>query len=456
MYKRIFFLLAILSQITFAQSELSFDFDYARFNYDTSSVFLEFYYNLNSRGMVTVETQSGKLSEAIVHIEMKNTATDSFYINKDWKIQNVIAKTDSVGENKNLSGVFGFTIPEGDYSLLLKVWDANNNKLSKTINENIRIHIYDHKFYISDIELASNIKKDDADPKSLFYKNTLEVIPNPSMVYTNQNPILFYYTELYGLKMDSSNQAFDFQKILYNGAGTQVYKNSKDVKQNPMAVVDYGLINLSKYPTDTYSLVLSLINPKTKEAFVSTKKFYLVNPNVKDTTSTKKLNVGMFNSEFAIMTEEECDKMFDEIKYISTANEIKQYKSVDSLNAKQTFLYNFWKNRDTDLSTDRNEFKEEYLRQVDYTIEHFSVGGRPGYLTDRGRVLLIYGEPDQRDYFPNESNIKPYETWFYNQIEGGVQFIFGDITGFGNYMLLHSTKRGEISDTNWKDRISAQ
>jgi len=268
--------------------------------------------------------------------------------------------------------------------------------------------------------------------------------------------VLFYYTELYGLKLEDTNQTFNLQKLLYNSAGIQIYKNSKDVKQNLNPVVEYGLINLSKFPTDSYNLVFSLIDPKSNEAFVTSKRFYLYNPNVKDTTSTKKLNVDVFASEYQLMPEEDCDKMFSEAKYIATNNEIKRYASLDSLSAKRTFLYNFWKNRDTDPATERNEFKEDYMKRVDYANDHFTVGQKAGYLSDRGRVLLVYGEPDQKDYYPNESNMKPYEVWFYNQIEGGVSFIFGDLTGFGNFMLLHSTKRGEISDDNWKSRLATQ
>ena len=41
---------------------------------------------------------------------------------------------------------------------------------------------------------------------------------------------------------------------------------------------------------------------------------------------------------------------------------------------------------------------------------------KDGYRTDRGRVYLIYGEPDQIDRFPSETNMKPYEVWYYNSI----------------------------------------
>ena len=96
------------------------------------------------------------------------------------------------------------------------------------------------------------------------------------------------------------------------------------------------------------------------------------------------------------------------------------------------------------------------MRRIDFVTRNFTISVRKGYLTERGRVYLTYGEPDQRDFYPSEINKKPYEIWFYNDIEGGVSFIFGDVTGFGNYELLHSTKRGEIRDDNWEMRISSQ
>ncbi len=173
-----------------------------------------------------------------------------------------------------------------------------------------------------------------------------------------------------------------------------------------------------------------------------------------DTISSGYANLGSLGSEFAVKTEEELDLMFDEAKYIATSKEVNQYKKLDSLSAKREFLYNFWQNRDTDPSTPQNEFKREYTQRLEVVNARFGAMNREGFQTDRGRVYLTYGEPDQLDRYPNEPNYKPYEIWFYNSIEGGVTFIFGDLTGFSGYELLHSTKRGEVRDDNWMRRIS--
>lgn len=457
--KKILYLAALifLSTLIQAQNELGFEFDYARFKYDSSSVYMEFYYDLNTNGMTIKKSADGMSTEAIVHIEMKNIDADTFFINKDWKISNIINEQINEQQSRSYTGVFGFVIPRGNYSLLIKAYDSSNPSFSKTIKEKVLITPFkDDKYSISDIQLACNIKKDGADPNSIFYKNTLEVIPNPSMICTDKMPILFYYAELYDLKLNDPNTDFKLHKILFNSVGTKLYEQSKIVKQSDNSFVEIGAINLSKYPTDSYNLVLSLVDNKTNQAYVSTKRFYYYNTKYIDSASARTMAKGMMGSEFAIFDNAECDKMFSQIKYIASQKEIEQYKNLDSLNAKREFLYNFWKQRDPDPSTPQNEFKEDYMKRVEFANKNFGIYSKEGYLTDRGRVYLIYGEPDQRDFYPSESNLKPYEVWFYNQIEGGVSFIFGDVTGFGNYELLHSTKRGEVRDDYWQRRLSSQ
>jgi hypothetical protein len=75
---------------------------------------------------------------------------------------------------------------------------------------------------------------------------------------------------------------------------------------------------------------------------------------------------------------------------------------------------------------------------------------REGWQSDRGRVYLLYGEADDIQRFPSSDDAKPYEVWEYNQIENGVVFVFIDRSGFGDYQLVHSTKRGELQDEGWE------
>ncbi len=444
----------LYSSLLHAQKELNFEFDYARFNYDSTSVFLEFYFELNPKNMEFIKTEKGNLVEAVVHLELKNSSTNQYVINKDWKLQQVLPFVENDSIPKSIIDVMGFVVPEGKYSLVLKAKDARNQDIVKMFNENLVVEINKSSNpRISDLQLARNIKLDDTDKNSIFFKNSMEVIPNPTMLYSNQSPVLFYYAELYNLKLPDPDGEFTLRKNLFNSSGQNVSKLAKAVKQSNTSVVEYGVMNLSKFPSDSYTFELSLVDNKTNKAYVSSKRFYLYNPNVQDPNKLTNLNAGVVGSEFGLFSLEECNKMFSQAKYLATQKEIDQFSRLDSLKAKREFLYNFWKNRDDIPSTPINEFKEEYMKRVELANRLFSRMNKEGYLTDRGRILLLYGEPDQKDYYPNESNMKPYEVWFYSQLEGGANFIFGDISGFGNYELLHSTKRGELQDENWQRRL---
>ena len=166
-------------------------------------------------------------------------------------------------------------------------------------------------------------------------------------------------------------------------------------------------------------------------------------------------NLTGVGSEFGVMTEEECDLHFERIKYIASNNELDQYEKINDLDSKREFLFNFWSRRDPNPTTPENEFKREFESRVKFVENRFKTFNKSGSKTDRGRVYLQYGEPDEMEMHPNDYDKKPYEIWYYNSIEGGVIFVFGDITGYSDYELLHSTKRGELRDDSWVRRILA-
>lgn len=91
-----------------------------------------------------------------------------------------------------------------------------------------------------------------------------------------------------------------------------------------------------------------------------------------------------------------------------------------------------------------------YLARVAHANATYSNLGREGYRTDRGRVFIQYGAPDDYERHPNESDMKPYEIWSYNDIQGGVIFAFVQRNQGGDYELVHSNHRNELHDENWQ------
>jgi GWxTD domain-containing protein len=445
---------SIISQ-AFGQKTLNFEFDYARFAYDSSSSYVEFYYSFNQEDLTLTKTNSGFLTKAVLSLELEDTLSKKIILSKNWKVENPLKDSADLQNNKSLIGVLSFAVPAGIYKCTVSGRDGYDSTKTQTYVDYLKITPFTgDKISLSDIQISSNIKQEGADSKSIFYKNTLEVVPNPAMLFGQGMPVLFYYLELYNLKSELSNGPLKLKTLIYNSKGIKLSDKNKLILRNNGSRVEVGTINLNKYPTDTYTITLSLVDSSSNYAVASAKRFFVYNPSVKDTFQVVKVRGELLSSQFGILSEDECDQMFEKGKFIASKLEIEQYENLDSLAGKREFLYKFWARRDNIPSTPENEFYKEYMDRVNLCNERYGVINKPGMKTDRGRVYLIYGEPDEIERFPNEISRKPYEIWYYHKVEGGVYFVFGDVTGFSNYELLHSTKRGEMQDDSWERRIT--
>jgi len=65
-------------------------------------------------------------------------------------------------------------------------------------------------------------------------------------------------------------------------------------------------------------------------------------------------------------------------------------------------------------------------------------------------VYVLYGGPNDIQRRLSNSTGRPYQIWRYDEIQGGVEFVFIDLTGVGGFQLVHSTLRGEIQDYEWE------
>ncbi len=109
----------------------------------------------------------------------------------------------------------------------------------------------------------------------------------------------------------------------------------------------------------------------------------------------------------------------EDVAYIITREERAAFLRLQTGEEREHFIEQFWLRRDPTPATGENEFKEEYYRRIAYANQHFA-GGIPGWKTDRGRIYIIYGPPDEIESHPSGSQTKPfpYEQWLYRLIEG--------------------------------------
>ncbi|RLD66531.1 MAG: hypothetical protein DRI84_04570 [Bacteroidetes bacterium] len=455
--KKLLILLLFLSINVFSQDKLSFEFDYARFKYDTTKTYLELYYSLGQSNLKPYMDESTSFIGAYLDVTITDTLSKNVLIDKRYLSRTeILSVEDQSYKGKNLLGNLGFILAKGVYKLEISATDIADTINIIKYKEIIPIREFPkNKYSISDIQLASRIISSSRNKESIFYKNTMEVFPNPHNIYTEQMPILFFYAELYNLNLpELQNKNLILIQQLNDSYGNALNVKKKELSKNNKSVVEAGVVNLKKYPTGQYTLLLNIFEDSVKLGIASAKRFYLINPSVAPTKQISIENLDVKSSEFGILSEEECDEMFEVSKSIAAQVNIDSYEKLKDIDSKRKFLFDFWKVRDQSPDTPQNEFKEEYMERVEFVEVRYKTFVRRGVKTDRGRVYLMYAEPDEIDYFPSEYNMKPHEIWYYHGIEGGVTFIFGDITGYNDYELLHSTKRGEIRDETWARRIT--
>ena len=456
MIKYILTFLFVLSYLNdFFPQKMNFEFDYAQFGYDSLSNYVEFYYSFNQACLQFVDTDTTDYVEGILKIEISDSTSGENIIDKQWIISNEVK--DTIELNRSLIGVIGFIINEGSYLVSVTGSDANNPTSKKVISEFLSIKPFlVSNTAISDIQLSSNIIPGSENTSSIFYKNTYEVTPLPASVCGEKQPILFYYSELYNLQFNPSENDLRLDEVVINSKGQLVSTKSKKISKSIDSRVEVGMVKVHKLPTDTYTLLVNLIDSSANYGVSSSKRFFVYNPSVAPIDTLQQTVSAVLSTTFGAMSEEEIDDLFAKSKYIASVPEQDKYNSLSTPEAKREFLYNFWKARDENPSDDQNAFYVNYLKRIEAANARFSALGKQGWKTDRGRIYLIYGEPSEIDRYPNQTETKPYEIWRYESIEGGVIFVFGDVTGFNDYQLLHSTKRGEMRDDYWIRRIAVQ
>src|SRR6202020_453578 len=150
----------------------------------------------------------------------------------------------------------------------------------------------------------------------------------------------------------------------------------------------------------------------------------------------------------------------EEVVYIISDEERKSFKTLATDEEREQFVEGFWLRRQPAPEQEENEYREEHYRRIAYANDRFA-SGIPGWKTDRGRIYIEYGPPDEIDSLPSggtyerryeegggSTSTYPFEQWRYRYIEGiGTNIIleFVDTTMSGEYRLT--------SDPSEKDAL---
>src|SRR5215469_10061729 len=150
----------------------------------------------------------------------------------------------------------------------------------------------------------------------------------------------------------------------------------------------------------------------------------------------------------------------EDVAYIITDEERAAWKRLQTDEEREQFIENFWLRRDPTPDTVENEYREEHYRRIAYANEHYA-SGIPGWKTDRGRIYITFGPPDEIESHPSGGTYErppeegggttstfPFEKWRYRYIEdigNDIEIEFVDTTMSGEYRMT--------SDPSEKDAL---
>lgn len=433
------------------QSFIPLTVEYALFRASENQSYLEIYLSFYENNLKYIHQNDRFTAEYLATAEiMKN---DSVIDRRFDRRISEIDTSNTPTTIRQFLNLFKFYLEPGSYAVRIRVQDQYSSGNGEYLFDLTVPPFSSDHLTMSSIQLCSKINP--ASGESEFGKNSFITIPNPENLFSISQPVLYYYAELYNLQYDTIQPGnYIIHTTITDLQGNVVkdypIKSYKKPGSSAVVVGGYNIVTLS--PANYY-LNMEIQDEQTQSTIRGSKKFSFYKPTERDLPNADSVlassRTTLGENEFLSYSEKELDKEFAQAEYISTKEDRQTYKNLN-LEGKRIFLAKFWKKYDTNPQTEVNEFRKQYLELVNYANKNYGAMRKEGWKTDRGRVLLTYGMPSEIERYYMEIDKKPHEIWHYQQLEGGVIFVFADISGFGEFDLLHSTFSRELQQPNWE------
>ena len=438
---------------TKSTGELQLVGDYACFKYTegTELVHTEVYYSFLRSQLAFQPDSIGYHAMLNMFIEIKNDS-GAVVDSSSWSVGNWIETiADAEVRNYLINDIINAQLMPGNYHITLKASDVNSG-IAGELYMDIAVPKYsESELEISQIEMIYSVSEADGGD---FDKAGRKLIPNTRSLYSRDDSIVYFYAEVYNLDKTIDEYIVNISIIDANG---NTFKELPPMTQKVVAKSEVLLngFNITAFKLGTYKLRLTV---QQGDNTATTEKPFDLTPGQYDyMIAREQRELADFPEAMQITTEEEAKNFKNQILYIATRDELRQYNDLP-LNGKTRFAEAFWQRRDPTPDTPINEYKIEHYQRFRFANEAYSTfrgedAEKNGWRSDRGRVYIVYGPPDDIEHHPSSLEELPWSEWFYNSVDGGSRFIFIDQSGYDDFRLIHSTARGEIKDENWVNRI---
>lgn len=363
---------------------------------------------------------------------------------------------DSVGRTFNFIDQQRIPLDTGNYDIEISMHDINSKDEPVKALDQVHI-IVPQSVFFSDIQLIESYSK--AEKPGKLTKSGYDLVPHISDYYAPQENKLTFYSEVYKtLEQIGKDEKYLVSFYLTEKKNNQLMNNFSGFRR--MLASDVGVIlqefNIELLPSGAYSLVLEVKNKENALIASHRRDFLRNNPGVAlSAESISAIDLtGSFVENFK--SKDSLTECIHSLRPIASEMEKTFVNNLldggDFQMMKQYFL-TFWQNRsplEPELAW------ANYSKEVKFVNKDFKTAIRRGYDTDRGRVYLQYGPPDNRTVSLHEPSAYPYEIWHYYRLkkQSNRRFVFYNTDLITNdFVLLHSDALGEIMNDQWQFQL---
>lgn len=419
---------------TTSKGNLTFYADYACFSSKNENTLVEFYLMFYADQFSLFKSDGDKKAE--IKLIAKITDDKGTRINqKDWITEAKVISGEDKIINKVIYDKWNEQLPPGKYVLSLNVSDLRGRATGELKKDFIVPRLQHSNWSISDLSFINSVENTLSNDESAGLNTKL--IPNPSRRFGLLNPQLYFYYEIYGINSLVNELLAEYTITDENDSVDRELPDVKIGIKNSTATVLHG-INVSNLKSGIYKLNIKIRGPDSNSDLYLSRSFEIIQADAFSNT--------------IILSNEQVEQFETVLSYLDTPDKLKFFKNLNT-SAKTEYIIQYWKNLDPTPDTKENEYLSSIQQRFLFANKSFSWGNVNGWKTERGRVLIKYGIPDEIEHHNFEEGFKPYEIWYYRS-NRELYFVFGDINSNGNYILLHSNKETEINNPSWKSFVS--
>ena len=348
-------------------------------------------------------------------------------------------------------------LPEGFYNIVVTVVDANKTESKAVYKTSAYLDFSERKLRQSDFLLCGNINASNAENSALRFNESVYVPIVYGVVPYSSNKLIVF-NEIYNTAKFIKSK-INITYAIQSSTAMQKNISVQEFIETPATKISKNvLFDLTKVPSGSYRLSCKVTD--SVGTVFSERETYFTRENFEEAETTiPTLTEKDIEKEFVgPMTDKELTYNLKALQHTIGNGDAAQFQktiTVGTLSEKKLALYTYWLKKNAALP---EQAFDEFTYNIKIVEKNFGTASKAGFETDRGKIILKYGKPNDVWTVDNEFNALPYEIWIYEKVmildQKNVRFLFFNSENKKNtYTLLHSTSKYEVSDMAWRKKL---